>query len=174
MDDALLFRNIMGALQYVTITRSDISFAVNPISQYMHKPYTNRWNVVKRILWYLKGTIDHGLTIQPSSLTLATYVDSDWAGYPDDRKSITDYLVFLGSNLFSWSSKKQSTVARSSTEAEYRGFATVTTEVVWLQSLFHELGITIQPPSLWCNNLGATFLAVNPAFHAHTKHIKLD
>jgi hypothetical protein len=62
---------------------------------------------VKRILRYLKGTLDHGLKIQPSaSLTLNAYVDSDWAGYPDDRKSTTDYLIFLSSNLISWSSKK--------------------------------------------------------------------
>jgi hypothetical protein len=83
-------------------------------------------------------------------------------------------LVFLGNNLISWTSKKQTTVARSSTEYEYRGLVTVIAEVVWLKSLFKELGLTTPVPVLWCDNLGATFLALNPAFHAHTKYIELD
>jgi hypothetical protein len=109
-----------------------------------------------------------------TSFTLHAYADSDWAGCPDDRKSTTGYLVFLGQNLISWTSKKQTMVVRSTTEAEYRGLAMVTAEVVWLQSVFRELGIQSSIPILWCDNLGATFLASNPAFHAHTKHIELD
>jgi hypothetical protein len=175
MDDPQLFCSIVGALQYVTITRSDISFVVNRVSQFMHSPNLSYWSAVKRILRYLKGTLEYGLTIQPcSTFNIHAFADSDWAGCPDDRRSTFGYLVFLGNNLISWSSKKQSTVARSSTEAEYRGLVMVTTEVVWLKIVFHELGIEISAPILWCDNLGATFLASNLAFHARTKHIELD
>jgi hypothetical protein len=88
----------------------------------MHSPRSLHWAAVKHILRYLKGTIDHGLSIQPSSsVTINAYADSDWAGCLDDRKSTTGYLIFLGSNLISWISKKQSTVAHTSTKAEYRG-----------------------------------------------------
>jgi Reverse transcriptase (RNA-dependent DNA polymerase) len=119
--DPYLFRSIIGALQYVTITRPDIAFAVNRVSQFMHCPTSLHWSAVKRILRYLQGTSDQGIKFRPSNdLTLHAYSDSDWAGCPGDRKSTTGYLVFLGQNLISWSSRKQPTVARSSTEVEYR------------------------------------------------------
>jgi Reverse transcriptase (RNA-dependent DNA polymerase) len=175
MDDPQLFRNIVGALQYVTITRPDISFVVNRVSQFMHSPNLSHWSAVKRILRYLKGTLEYGLTIQPcSTFNIHAFADSDWAGCPDDRRSTSGYLVFLSNNLISWSSMKQSIVTISSTEAEYRGLAMVIVEVVWLKTVFHELGIEISAPILWCDNLGAMFLASNPAFHARTKHIELD
>jgi hypothetical protein len=132
----------------------------------MHRPTTLHWAVVKRILRYLKGTIALDLTINPSlSLTLIAFIDSDWTEFPDDRKLTTGYLVFLGPNLIFWSSKKQSTVACSNTESEYHGLATVTAEVVCLQSLFKELDLSLSIPILWCDNLGATFLTANLAFH---------
>jgi hypothetical protein len=141
----------------------------------MRAPTTNHWAAVKRILRYLNETINYGHTITPSSsLNITAYSDSDWAGCPDDHKSTTGYLVFLGSNLISWSSKKQTTVARSSMEAEYRGLATVTAEVLWLQSIFQELGFSLSVLMLWCDNLGAKFLASNPTFHARTKHIEFN
>jgi Reverse transcriptase (RNA-dependent DNA polymerase) len=175
MENPHLFRSIVGALQYVTITRPDVSFAVNRVSQYMHAPTTAHWMAVKRILRYLKGTVAHGLAIQlSSSPTINAFADSDWAGCPDNRRSTTGYLVYFGSNLISWISKKQHTVAISSTEAEYRGLAMVTAEVLWLRTLFGELGINTSSPVLWCDNLGATFLARNPAFHARTKHVEID
>jgi hypothetical protein len=165
----------VGALQYVTITRPDISFVVNYVSQFMHTPNMSHWSAMKSILRYLKGTLEYGLTIQPSNkINIHVFADSDWAGCPYDRRSTSGYLVFLGNNLISCSSKKQSTVTRSSIEAEYRGLAMVTAKVVWLQIDFHELGIEISTPILWCDNLDATFLAFNLAFHAQTKHIELD
>jgi hypothetical protein len=173
-EDPQLYRSIVGALQYVTISQPDISYVVNQVSQFMHAPTCVHWVAVKRILRYLKGTIEFGIAIKPStSLSISSFFDSDWVGCLDDCKSTTGYLMFLGPNLISWSSKKQTTVARSSTEAEYRGLATVTVEIVWLQSLFIELGFQIPVPTIWCDNLGATFLTSNPAFQQEQNILSL-
>ena len=83
--------------------------------------------------------------------------------------------MFHGDNLISWQSKKQATISRSSTEAEYKALANATAEVIWVQSLLDELGISqSRVPILWCNNIGATYLSANPVLHARTKHIEVD
>jgi hypothetical protein len=103
MDDPHLYQSIVGALQYATITRPDISYAVNKASQFMHSPTDAHWNGVKRILCYLKGMLSHGLHIRArSSFDLHAYSDVDWAGCPDDRCSTLGFCVFLGTNLLSW------------------------------------------------------------------------
>jgi Reverse transcriptase (RNA-dependent DNA polymerase)/gag-polypeptide of LTR copia-type/GAG-pre-integrase domain len=174
--DPQLYRSTVGALQYATITRPDLTFAVNKASQFMHEPTEAHWQMVKRILRYVKGTLSHGLLFKSApNLSLHAYCDADWAGCPDDRRSTTGFAVYLGPNLISWSSKKQPTVSRSSTEAEYRSLAVTTSELIWVQSLLQELQLPVtQSPTLWCDNLGATFLASNPVYHARTKHIELD
>jgi histone deacetylase 1/2 len=171
-----LYRSIVGALQYATITRPDLSFAVNKVSQYMHAPTENHWSAVKRILRYIRGSINLGLFFHSSSTnTLHAYSDADWAGSLDDRRSTTGFCIYLGRNLISWSAKKQPTVSRSSTEAEYRSLAVTCTEILWIQYLLAELQIPLaSTPTLWCDNLGATFLAANPMFHARTKHVEID
>lgn len=174
--DAVKYRSIVGALLYVTLTRPYITFAVNKVCQFMQSPREDHWQAVKRILRYLKHTTDLGLLIRPSSnLQLHAFSDADWAGCPDDRRSTSGYAIYMGSSLISWSARKQRTVARSSTEAEYRALANATTELIWLQSLLQEIGFF--PSSshvLWCDNLGATYLTANPIFHARTKHIEID
>jgi hypothetical protein len=176
LSDATEYRMTMGALQYVTITRPNITFAVNKVSKFMSTPTDQHWLAVKRILRYLAGSTDKGLKFQHStSLSLNAFTDADWVGCPDDRKSTTDFGIFLGPNLISWSSKKQATISRSSTEAEYRSLAMTTTELLWINSLLSELGIKCNSlPVMWCDNLGAMFLTVNPIFHARTKHIEID
>lgn len=160
--DPSLYRSIAGSLQYLSLTRPVIAYAINQACQFMHQPSSSHWLVVKRILRYLKGIINHGLHISPSSFsTLHGFSDADWGGNPDDRRSVSGFIIFLGSNPISLSLKKQRTVARSSTESEYKSLVNATAELVWLQSL---LG----------GNLSVIYLTANPMFHARTKHIEID
>jgi histone deacetylase 1/2 len=175
-DEQFRYRSIVGGLQYLTLTRPDLSFAVNKVCQFIQSPTSVHWVAVKRILRFVKGTVDEGLKIQRSrNILLSGFSDADWAGCPDDRRSTSGFAVFLGTNLVSWSSRKQATVSRSSTEAEYKAIANVTAEIIWIQSLLRELGVFLRDrPRLWCDNLGATYLTTNPMFHARTKHIEVD
>ncbi|KAL5549333.1 hypothetical protein UlMin_004564 [Ulmus minor] len=105
--DATEYRQVLGSLQYLSLTRPDVSFVVNRLSQYMHKPSTAHWAAVKRVLRYLKGTMDHGLLLRShSSLALHAFADADYAGNKDNYSSTSAYVIFLGPNLVSWSSKK--------------------------------------------------------------------
>ncbi|XP_043687887.1 uncharacterized mitochondrial protein AtMg00810-like [Telopea speciosissima] len=131
------YRSIVGALQYVTLTRPDVAYAVNHACQYMHAPTNNQWSLVKRIMRYLKGTQHHWLVLRRSSdFSLQAFSDADWARNNDHRKSTDGYAIFLDPNLISWASKKQCTVARSSTDAEYKALAVACAELTWLRSLF--------------------------------------
>jgi hypothetical protein len=103
------------------------------------------------------------------------YSDADWAGCLDDRQSTSGFAVFLGSNLISWSARKQPTVSRSSTEAEYKTIANAVAEVMWIQILLTKIGIQSSAQAkLWYDNLGAKYLASNPVLHGRTKHIEVD
>jgi hypothetical protein len=141
----------------------------------MQAPTSVHWTAAKRVLRYLKGTLDFGLHYTKGSFTLHGFCDSDWAGNPDDCRSTTGYGIFFGSNLISWSAKKQTVVSRSSTEAEYRAMAITTADLYWLRMLFKELQLPLpSPPTIWCDNSGALAIASNPVSHARTKHIEVD
>ncbi|PKU80138.1 Retrovirus-related Pol polyprotein from transposon TNT 1-94 [Dendrobium catenatum] len=171
-----LYRQLAGSLQYLTLTRPDISFAVNKVCQHMQNPLIIHFNDLKRLLRYIQGTLHFGISLFANSkLNLLAYVDSDWAGDSSDRKSTTGYCTFLGSSIVSWSVKKQNAVARSSTEAEYRALASAAAEVTWLRRLLQELNCTQQTATtILCDNTSAIALANNPVLHARTKHIEVD
>ena len=170
------YRKVVGSLQYLAFTRPDIAFAVNKLSQFMHQPTDEHWQATKRVLRYLAGTMSHGIFLRKSSpLNLHAYSDADWAGDPDDYVSTNAYILYIGSSPISWSAKKQSTVARSSTEAEYRAVANTASELRWVCSLLTELGIPLPTvPVIYCDNVGATYLCANPVFHTRMKHVALD
>jgi hypothetical protein len=176
VEDSTRYRSIVGALQYLTLTRPDLTFAVNKVCQFLHSPTIVHWEAVKRILRYVQGTISLGIKITKSnSMLVSAFSDADWAGCPDDRRSTGGFAVFLGGNLISWCARKQATVSRSSTEAEYKSLANATAEVMWVRKLLDELGIPHpRAACLWCDNIGATYLSANPVFHARTKHIEID
>ncbi|XP_068304379.1 uncharacterized mitochondrial protein AtMg00810-like [Pyrus communis] len=148
------YQRLVGKLIYLTITRPDISYAVSLVSQFMHAPNTDHMKIVHRVLRYLKGSIGRGILMRNNGHTqISGYTDADWAGNSLDRKSITGFCTFVGGNLVTWKSKKQSVVARSSAEAEYRAMASTACELTWLKTLLSDLGFPHpQPMSLHCDN----------------------
>ena len=176
LDDPTLYRQLVGSLVYLTVTRPDISYAVHIVSQFLSAPRSHHYAAVLRILRYIKGTLFHGLHFSAhSSLELRAYSDADWAGDPTDRRSTTGYCFFLGDSLISWRSKKQTVVARSSTEAEYRALADVTQELLWLRWLLEDMGVNHSTATtIHCDNQSAIQIAHNDVFHERTKHIEID
>ncbi|KAK8943245.1 hypothetical protein KSP39_PZI009083 [Platanthera zijinensis] len=167
---------IVGKLNYLTMTRPDIACAISKVSQFMAAPTMSQWDSVLRIVRYVKK--DPGLGIAYKSRghsNLKAYSDSDWAGCLATRKSTTEFTVFMGGNLISWKSKKQTTVARSSAEAEYRVMSHTVAEIMWVRQNLCEIGYPVQDLTpLWCDNQGAIQIATNPVFHERTKNIEVD
>ncbi|WVZ17643.1 hypothetical protein V8G54_010625 [Vigna mungo] len=175
-DAAASYRRLIGKLIYLTTTRPDITFAVNHLSQFMSAPTTTHQQATTRILRYLKGTPGTGIHFPcNSTIQLKAFCDSDWATCPNTRRSVTGFTIYLGNTLISWRSKKQSTVSRSSSEAEYRSLASTVCEMQWLTYLLHDLHVTYTTPALiYCDNQSAIQIASNQVFHERTKHIDID
>ena len=123
LHDPTLYRSLVGSLHYLTFTRPDIAYVVNSVCQFMKSPTDVHLCSIKRIIRYLQGTAEYGLTYSSdTNVNLTAFSDADWAADLNTRRSVTGYVVYLGSNPVSWQSKKQVFVSRSSTEVEYKAF----------------------------------------------------
>ena len=169
-----MYQQIVGKLIYLTITRPDIAFSVGIVSRYMQEPMKAHMVIVKRILRYIKGTLEYGLLYSNDKVSPSFFCDADWAGDKETRRSTSGYCCSLGSGVVSWLSKKQPTVALSTTEAEYRVATQATCEATWFEILLKDVGVKIERPLvIYCDNISAILLAKNPIFHARTKHIEV-
>ena len=170
------YQKLVEKLIYLSHTRPDIAFAVSIVSQFMHSPYEVHLEAVYRILRYLKSTPGKGLFFKKSEQkTIEAYTDADWAGSVTDRRSTSGYCTYIWGNLVTWRSKKQSVVARSSAEAEYRAMAHGVCEILWLKKILEELKRPLEMPmKLYCDNKAAISIAHNPVQHDRTKHVEID
>ncbi|KAL0551185.1 hypothetical protein IC582_010271 [Cucumis melo] len=170
------YQRFVGKLIYLSHTRSDISFVVSVVSQFMQAPYEKHMEAVNRILRYLKNTPGKGLMFRKiNRKTIEAYTDSDWAGSVIDRKSTSSYCTFVWGNLVTWRSKKQSVVAGSSAEAEYRAMSLEICEEIWLQKVLSDLHQECETPlKFFCDNKAAISIANNPVQHDRTKHVEID
>src|ERR1044072_1056936 len=169
------YRRLLGRLMYLTISRSDLTFGVNKLSQYMSQPRVPHLQALHHVLQYLKATPGQGLFFPvASSFKVTAYADADWGSCKDTRKSTTGYCIFLGSALIAWKSKKQPTVARSSAEAEYRALACLTSELLWLKQLLRTFHVQFNTFMVLSDSKSAIQLATNPSNTGRTKHVDID
>lgn len=176
------YQSAVGSLMYlVTGTRPDLAFAVGAASRYLTCPTKHHWEGIMHVMRYLKSTLDTGLVLgrksgeAPGQLQLYAHSDADWGANDEERRSISGYTFTLGQGLVSWSSKRQSTPALSSTEAEYMALARATKEALWLQALVgHITGFTPGTVPIRVDNSSCIAMSKNPEFHDRTKHIDIQ
>ncbi|KAG7545539.1 Reverse transcriptase RNA-dependent DNA polymerase [Arabidopsis suecica] len=176
LDDAKPYRELIGRLLYLCITRPDITFAVHRLSQYLSCPTDAHLHAGYNILKYLKNNPGQGLFYSSTTeLCLNGFADADWGTCLDTRRSITGMCVYLGTSLITWKSKKQDVCSSSSTEAEYRSMAVTTKELLWFNQILKDLHIKMESQAkLFCDNKSATYIANNAVFHERTKHVEID
>jgi hypothetical protein len=166
------YRSMIGSLLYLTATRPDIHFAVCLCARFQASPRTSHRTAVKRIMRYLRFTPEFGLWYSSSSvLSLCGYSDADFAGCLLERKSTSGTCQFLGTSLVSWSSRKQSSVALSTTEAEYVAAASCCSQLVWMMATLRDFGLDFHHVPLLCDSTSAISVAKNPVLHSRTNHI---
>ena len=173
--DSTTYRSLMGSLRYLTHTRPDLMFCTGYLSRYMESPSKEHFTSAKRVLRYVKGTLNLGLSYkQGRELYLVGYCDSDYGGDSVDRKSTSGAFFFLGDNIITWMSQKQRIVALSACEAEYISLTLAACQGVWLADLIAELtGRCVKPVRIFVDNKSAIDLAKNTVFHSRSKHIKI-
>ena len=166
------YENAIGNLMYAMVsTRHNISHAVGVISRFMGNLTEEHWRAVKWVPQYLRGTNEHCIIFNGSEGSTCRYVDADYAGDLDKRRSTTGYVFTLAGGAISWMSKLQETVVLSTTEAEYIVASDASKEAIWLKGLLDEIGRTQEKVNVLCDSQSAIHLATNPAHHSRTKHI---
>ena len=175
-NDKVKYQSAVGSLLYLsTRSRPDIAFAVGNAARYCAQPTQLHWSAVKRILRYLKGTTHLGLMYRPDNSTLVGYSDADWAGDTNDRKSTSGYVFMMSGSAISWRSKKQSSVALSTAEAEYIALSSATQEAMWLRQLLSSLKDfpLSEPTIIYEDNQSTICMAKNNQSHGRSKPVDI-
>lgn len=171
------YSSVVGSLMYAMMcTRPNICYAVGLVSRFQSNPGKRHWMAVKRILRYLKGTMDYSLCYQGSDLRLTGYTYADWGGDLDVRKSTSGYAFLLCNGAITWSSKKQSCTALSTMEAEFIACSSSVQEAVWLRRLLESLQVTPEascPVTIHCDSQACIAFLKDPKYHGRTKHIAI-
>ncbi|MBY3556099.1 Ty1/Copia family ribonuclease HI, partial [Modestobacter lapidis] len=172
--DQKLYRGMIGSLLYLTASRPDIMFSVCLCARFQANPMESHLLAVKRIFKYISGTSDLGL-FYPKHVpfTIASYSDADFAGCKTDRKSTSGTCHFLGHALVSWFSKKQTSVALSTAEAEYVAAGSCCAQVLYIKQQLEDYGISFNHIPIRCDNTSAINISKNPCLHYRTKHIEI-
>ncbi|GJS62104.1 hypothetical protein Tco_0656888 [Tanacetum coccineum] len=172
--DQTRFHSMVGSLMYLTASRPDLVFAVCMCARYQASPTKKHLEALKRVFWYLKGTINWGLWYpKDTAMALTAYADADHAGCQDTRRSTSGSAQFLGDKLVSWSSKKQKSTAISTTEAEYIAMSRCCAQILWMRSQLTDYGFVFNKIPLYCDNRSAIALCCNNVQHSRSKHIDI-
>jgi hypothetical protein len=174
------YGSAVGSLMYEMVcTRLDIAHAVGFLSRYMSKPGKEHWTTVKRVFRYFPGTTSYGLCYEGRPgldrvVDIHCFVDADWAGDLDRRRSTSGYVFNLFGGAIRWMRKRQVVVALSTTEDEYMAATHASKEAVWLQILCSGIGLVQQAIRIDCDSQSAIFMAKNPTHYSKTKHIYIQ
>ncbi|WJX52128.1 hypothetical protein P8452_38270 [Trifolium repens] len=172
--DQKLYRGMIGSLLYLTASRPDILYSVCLCARFQSDPREPHLTAVKRIFRYLKGTTNLGLLYKKSlDSKLVGFCDADYAGDKIERKSTSGNCQFIGENLISWASKRQTTIALSTAEAEYISAAKCCTQLLWMKYQLEDYNIAESSIPLYCDNTAAIHLSKNPILHSRAKHIEI-
>lgn len=173
LPDPERFRRLVGRLIYLLASRPDLAYSVHILSQFMQKPREEHWFAALKVVRYLKGTIGQGVLFRAdTTFTVTGWCDADWGACSLSRRSLTGWIIQLGSSPITWKTKKQDAVALSSTEAEFRAMKAITKELIWIKELLLELGFDHKAPMLiCCDNKSALHISANPVLHEQTKHM---
>ena len=168
------YRSAVCSLIHLSVnTRPDIALAVSVVSKYLDRPCWEHWIAVKRIYRYLNGTCNHGIVFSGKDTILRGFVDADWAGDTQARKSRSGYTIFLGNSLISWRSKLQTCTALSTAEAEYIAANHAGCEIIFLRSLFESFGFPQPTTTIFEDNQSCIHMSNNPVINDAGKHIQI-
>ncbi|KAM6546251.1 hypothetical protein CsatB_026987 [Cannabis sativa] len=175
--DGIPYANCVGCLMYVMVcTRPDLAYAMSIVSRFVANPGQLHWEAVKWVMRYVKGSLNMGLiykTTEKGGCEVEGFIDSDYAGCIDTKRSLTGYIFTALGGCISWKSNLQKVVALSSTEAEYMAATEAIKEALWLKGLSKELGFSSEDMTIHCDNQSALHLMKNPMFHDRSKHIDI-
>ena len=173
--DATLYKQIVGSLMYLTATRLDFMFVVSLISRFMACLTQQHFTAAKRVLRYLKGTVNYGVFYKRGGVSdLIGFTDSDYVGDMEDSKSTSGYVFMISGGVVAWSSRKQPIVTLSTIEAEFVVAAACACQAIWMRRILEEIGHSqTEGTKLMCNNASTIKLFKNPVLHGRSKHIRV-